>query len=160
LLEISRGLSRLYGIKADMVLKQQNIIDNFLLNSFFGGFIFLAIMFLLFQSIFTWARPLMDGVETIMTELAMLSGQVILLGGVNDFVTDAMFGGVGSFLVFVPQIMVLTLIIGLLEDSGYLARAALICHKPLRYFGLSGRSLSPICQGMPVLFPRLWPREP
>jgi ferrous iron transport protein B len=81
LLEISRGLSRLYGIKADMVLKQQNIIDNFLLNSFFGGFIFLAIMFLLFQSIFTWARPLMDGVETIMTELAMLSGQVILLGG-------------------------------------------------------------------------------
>ncbi|MFQ3191684.1 MAG: ferrous iron transport protein B [Paraglaciecola sp.] len=77
LLEISRDLSRRYGMKADVVLKQQNRIDDFLLNSVFGGFIFLAIMFLLFQSIFTWASPLMDGVETVMTELAMLSSQVI-----------------------------------------------------------------------------------
>src|SRR5690606_6416763 len=60
-----------------------------------------------------------------------------------DFINDAVFGGLGSFLVFVPQIMVLTLIIGLLEDSGYLARAALICHRPLSYFGLSGRSFIP-----------------
>jgi ferrous iron transport protein B len=148
-------LSRRYGIKADVVLKQQNIIDNFLLNSFFGGFIFLAIMFLLFQSIFTWASPLMDGVETIMTELAMLSSQVIPSGVVNDFVTDAMFGGVGSFLVFVPQIMVLTLIIGLLEDSGYLARAALICHKPLSYFGLSGRSFIPYLSGHACAIPAI-----
>jgi ferrous iron transport protein B len=126
-----------------------------LLNSFFGGFIFLAIMFLLFQSIFTWASPLMDGVETIMTELAMLSSQVIPSGVVNDFVTDAMFGGVGSFLVFVPQIMVLTLIIGLLEDSGYLARAALICHKPLSYFGLSGRSFIPYLSGHACAIPAI-----
>jgi ferrous iron transport protein B len=155
LLEISRELSRRYGIKADVVLKQQNRIDNFLLNSFFGGFIFLAIMFLLFQSIFTWASPLMDGVETIMTELAILSSQVIPSGVVNDFVTDAMFGGVGSFLVFVPQIMVLTLIIGLLEDSGYLARAALICHKPLSYFGLSGRSFIPYLSGHAYAIPAI-----
>jgi ferrous iron transport protein B len=126
-----------------------------LLNSFFGGFIFLAIMFLLFQSIFTWASPLMDGVETIMTELAMVSSQVIPSGVLNDFVTDAMFGGVGSFLVFVPQIMVLTLIIGLLEDSGYLARAALICHKPLSYFGLSGRSFIPYLSGHACAIPAI-----
>lgn len=155
LLEISRELSARYGIKADVVLKQQNRIDDFLLNSVFGGLIFLSIMFLLFQSIFTWASPLMDGVETIMTELAMLSSQVIPAGVVNDFVTDAMFGGVGSFLVFVPQIMVLTLIIGLLEDSGYLARAALICHKPLSYFGLSGRSFIPYLSGHACAIPAI-----
>ncbi|MFT6284357.1 MAG: ferrous iron transport protein B [Arenicella sp.] len=100
MLEISRGLSRRYGIKADVVLKQQNRIDDFLLNIFFGGFIFLAIMFLLFQRVSTWASPLMDGVETVMTELAMLSSQVIPSGVINDFVTDAMFGGVGSFFDF------------------------------------------------------------
>jgi ferrous iron transport protein B len=138
-----------------VVLKQQNRIDDFLLNNLFGGLIFLSIMFLLFQSIFTWATPLMDAVETGITQLAMLSSQVLPSGVINDFVTDALFGGVGSFLVFVPQIMMLTLIIGLLEDSGYLARAALICHKPLSYFGLSGRSFIPYLSGHACAIPAI-----
>ncbi|WP_299078151.1 ferrous iron transporter B [uncultured Paraglaciecola sp.] len=154
-LEISRELSARYGIKADVVLKQQNKIDSFLLNSVFGGLMFLTIMFLLFQSIFTWASPLMDGVESIVTELALLCSQVLPTGVINDFVSDALFGGLGSFLVFVPQIMVLTLIIGLLEDSGYLARAALICHKPLSYFGLSGRSFIPFLSGHACAIPAI-----
>lgn len=154
-LEISRKLSARYGIKADVVLKQQNRIDDFLLNSVFGGLIFLTIMFLLFQSIFTWASPLMDGVELIIAELALLFSEVLPAGMINDFVADAIFGGVGSFLVFVPQIMVLTFIIGLLEDSGYLARAALICHKPLSFFGLSGRSFIPYLSGHACAIPAI-----
>lgn len=155
ILETSRILSARYGIKADVVLKQQNRIDDFLLNSVFGGLIFLTIMFLLFQSIFTWASPLMDGVESIIAEMALVSSQLIPAGMINDFVADAIFGGVGSFLVFVPQIMVLTLVIGLLEDSGYLARAALICHKPLSYFGLSGRSFIPYLSGHACAIPAI-----
>jgi len=54
-------------------------------------------------------------------------------GIARDFMADAIFSGIGAFLVFVPQIFVLTFIIGLMEDSGYLARAALICHRPLRF---------------------------
>jgi ferrous iron transport protein B len=154
-LEISRELSSRYGIKADVVLKRQNKIDDFLLNSVFGGLIFLLIMFLLFQSIFTWASPLMDAVETIVGETAILVTSLLPVGAFNDFVTDAMFGGVGSFLVFVPQIMVLTFVIGLLEDSGYLARAALICHKPLSYFGLSGRSFIPYLSGHACAIPAI-----
>lgn len=155
ILETSRILSARYGIKADVVLKQQNRIDDFLLNSVFGGLIFLTIMFVLFQSIFTWASPLMDGVESIIAEMALVSSQLIPAGMINDFVADAIFGGVGSFLVFVPQIMVLTLVIGLLEDSGYLARAALICHKPLSYFGLSGRSFIPYLSGHACAIPAI-----
>jgi ferrous iron transport protein B len=154
-LEISRKLSRQYGIQADVVLKRQNRIDDFLLNSVFGGLIFLGIMFLLFQSIFTWASPLMDFVETMVASGASLATAALPTGAFNDFVTDAMFGGVGSFLVFVPQIMVLTLVIGLLEDSGYLARAALICHKPLSYFGLSGRSFIPYLSGHACAIPAI-----
>ncbi|WP_131811751.1 ferrous iron transporter B, partial [Paraglaciecola hydrolytica] len=86
---------------------------------------------------------------------AVLVTSIMPTGVVNDFVTDALFGGVGSFLVFVPQIMVLTFVIGLLEDSGYLARAALICHKPLSYFGLSGRSFIPYLSGHACAIPAI-----
>ena len=60
-----------------------------------------------------------------------------------DFTADALFGGIGAFLVFVPQIFVLTLVIGILEDTGYLARAALICHRPLKLFGLNREKFYP-----------------
>ena len=139
----SRKLAAKYGIKASIVLKTQNRIDAFMLNNVSGSIAFLLVMFLLFQSIFTFATPLMDGVEYAIGAMAeAITGQ-IGPGMLSDFLNDAIFGGLGSFLVFVPQIMVLTLIIGLLEDSGYLARAALICHRPLSYFGLSGRSFIP-----------------
>lgn len=154
-LEISRELSSRYGLKADVVLRKQNRIDDFLLNNMLGGLIFLLIMFLLFQSIFTWASPLMDAVEMAVSETAIFVTSFLPAGAINDFVTDAMFGGVGSFLVFVPQIMVLTFVIGLLEDSGYLARAALICHKPLSYFGLSGRSFIPYLSGHACAIPAI-----
>ena len=78
-------------------------------------------------------------------------------GGVlRDFVADAVFSGIGAFLVFVPQIFVLTFVIGLLEDSGYLARAALICHKPLRFFGLSGKSFIPMLSGVACAIPAIY----
>ena len=139
----SRQLAAKYGIKASIVLKTQNRIDAFMLNNVSGSIAFLLVIFLLFQSIFTFATPLMDGVENALGALAQAITGQIGPGMLSDFLNDAIFGGLGSFLVFVPQIMVLTLIIGLLEDSGYLARAALICHRPLSYFGLSGRSFIP-----------------
>ncbi len=139
----SRKLAKKYGIQASIVLKTQNRIDAFMLNNVTGSIAFLLVMFLLFQSIFTFATPLMDGVEDALGALSHAITSFIGPGMLTDFLNDAIFGGLGSFLVFVPQIMVLTLIIGLLEDSGYLARAALICHRPLSYFGLSGRSFIP-----------------
>lgn len=153
--DFSRKLAKAYAINKDVVLRNQNKVDTFLLNSFLGGFTFLAIMFVLFQSIFTWATPLMDGVETIIAGFAGFVTQFTGEGIITDFLNDAIFGGVGSFLVFVPQIMVLTFVIGLLEDSGYLARAALICHKPLSYFGLSGRSFIPYLSGHACAIPAI-----
>ncbi|MCC2617281.1 ferrous iron transporter B [Aestuariibacter halophilus] len=152
----SQSLAQEFGIQTDVVLKRQNRIDAFLLNNMLGGVAFLAIMFLLFQSIFTWATPLMDGVEEGIGALASAVTGMIGPGMLTDFLNDAIFGGVGSFLVFVPQIMVLTFIIGVLEDSGYLARAALICHKPLSYFGLSGRSFIPYLSGHACAIPAIF----
>lgn len=151
----AKSLASRFGLSQDLVLRHQNRIDNFMLNSLFGGIAFLAIMFVLFQSIFTLAAPLMDGLEGL-----ILGGGAWVTGYtgdgvVTDFLNDALFGGIGAFLVFVPQIMILTLIIGILEDSGYLARAALMCHKPLSLFGLSGRSFIPYLSGHACAIPAI-----
>ena len=142
-LKLAKSLAKQHAISQDIVLKSQNRLDDFLLHNVIGGVAFIAIMFFLFQSIFTWAVPLMDAVESAVGYLGGITIAALPAGILSDFVNDAIFGGVGAFLVFVPQIMVLTLIISVLEDSGYLSRAALICHKPLSLFGLSGRSFIP-----------------
>jgi ferrous iron transport protein B len=71
-------------------------------------------------------------------------------------VSGALFGGIGTFVVFVPQIFILTFILGILEDSGYLARIAIICHKPLRLFGLSGKSFIPYLSGHACAIPAIY----
>ena len=154
-IEQSKSLNKRFGLQKDVILRDQNRIDSFMLNSWFGGLAFIAVMFVLFQSIFTLATPLMDGVENGIGFLAQLATHYLPEGIVSDFLSDAIFAGLGSFLVFVPQIMVLTLIIGILEDSGYLARAALMCHRPLSFFGLSGRSFIPYLSGHACAIPAI-----
>lgn len=149
-------LSRRYGPKGDVLVRTQTRLDSFFLHSVAGGFAFFVIMYLLFQSIFTWSAPAMDAVESGLAAMAEVVVPLIGSPVVRDFTSDALFGGIGAFLVFVPQIFVLTFIIGLLEDSGYMARAALICHKPLRLFGLTGKSFIPMLSGVACAIPAIY----
>lgn len=152
----AREISRQCGPKTDLILKGQNAIDRVFLHSFGGGLLFTLIMLFLFQSIFTWAAPLMDIIEGAIGVAGDAVAGVLPPGIFADFIRDAVFGGFGSFLVFVPQIFILTFIIGLLEDSGYLARAAIICHKPLSWFGLSGKSFVPLLSGHACAIPAMF----
>jgi len=149
-------LARRYGPKGDVLVRTQTRLDSFFLHSVTGGFAFFAIMYLLFQSIFTWSAPAMDAVESGLGAIADLVVPMIGSPVARDFTSDALFGGIGAFLVFVPQIFVLTFVIGLLEDSGYMARAALICHKPLRMFGLTGKSFIPMLSGVACAIPGIY----
>ena len=149
-------LHKVYGASVDRLLATQNRLDKFFLSGVFGSIAFVAVMLLLFQSIFTWAVPLMDGVEQIIGWLSEVVTGSMPDGMIKDFLVDALFGGVGSFLVFVPQIMVLTFIIGLLEDSGYLARASVICHRGLSKVGLSGMSFVPYLSGFACAIPAIY----
>ena len=149
-------IARRFGPRGDVLLKTQNRIDAVFLHTVSGGIAFFVIMYLLFQSIFTWAAQAMDAVEA---GLGWLADRVVpLLGAplLQDFAADALFSGIGAFLVFVPQIFVLTFVIGLLEDSGYMARAALICHRPLRAFGLTGKSFIPMLSGVACAIPGIY----
>ena len=158
--ELLRGtahqLAHRYGPKGDVLIKSQTRLDSFFLSSFTGGVAFFVIMYLLFQSIFTWSAPAMDAVEWLLGVMADAVVPHISSPLARDFTSDALFGGIGAFLVFVPQIFVLTFIIGLLEDSGYMARAALICHKPLRLFGLTGKSFIPMLSGVACAIPAIY----
>ena len=155
-LERAHQLHQTYGPSVDRLLATQNRLDSFFLSGFFGAIAFVTVMILLFQSIFTWAVPLMDGVEAGVSWLSELTTRNMADGILKDFINDALFGGIGSFLVFVPQIMVLTFIIGLLEDSGYLARASVICHRGLSKVGLSGMSFVPYLSGFACAIPAIF----
>ena len=158
--EILRGtaqqLAEKFSPKGDVLINSQLRLDRFFLSTALGGLAFFAIMFLFFQSIFTWSAPIMDAVESVVSGLGQAVVPLISNKVIADFVADALFGGVGAFLVFVPQIFVLTLVIGIMEDSGYLARAALICHRPLRVFGLTGKSFIPLLSGVACAIPAIY----
>ena len=158
--EMLRGtaqqLAQRFSPKGDILIKSQLKLDRFFLSTGIGGVAFFLIMFLFFQSIFTWSAPAMDGIEALVTRVGEAVVAMIPNVVVADFVADALFGGVGAFLVFIPQIFVLTLVIGIMEDSGYLARAALICHRPLRLFGLTGKSFIPLLSGVACAIPAIY----
>jgi len=149
-------LAQRFGTKGDVLIRNQTRLDGIFLHSLTGGIAFFLIMYLLFQSIFTWAAPFMDAVEYALGALAELVVPLVGNQTARDFTADAVFGGLGAFLVFVPQIFVLTFVIGLMEDSGYMARAALICHKPLRLFGLTGKSFIPMLSGVACAIPAIY----
>ena len=149
-------LSHRYGPKGDLLIRRQTRLDRFFLGTVTGGIAFFVIMLVLFQSIFTWSAPVMDAVEASISAIG--AAVVPMIGNpiLADFTADALFGGVGAFLVFVPQIFVLTLVIGILDDTGYLARAALICHRPLKFFGLTGKSFIPMLSGVACAIPAIY----
>ncbi len=149
-------LAQGFGPRGDVLVQSQLRLDSFFLNTSLGGIAFFCIMFLMFQSIFTWSAPVMDAVEGVVMATGAALVPLIENQLLSDFVADALFGGIGAFLVFVPQIFVLTLIIGILEDSGYLARAALICNRPLKAFGLTGKSFIPMLSGVACAIPAIY----
>lgn len=114
-------------------------IDAVLLHPVWGPLVFVAVMLAFFQSIFTLAAPMVDRLESTVASFADTVRDAV--GGTfGDFLADGVIGGVGSVLVFLPQITLLFLIIGVLERVGYMARAALMADRLMGRFGLEGRS--------------------
>lgn len=119
-------------------------IDAVVLHPVWGPLIFLGVMILFFQSIFTWATPLMDLIEVTVTLLQGGVEAVVPAGLLQNFLSKGVLAGVGSVVVFLPQILILYLFITLLEDFGYLARAAFLVDRAMGVFGLQGRSFIPL----------------
>jgi ferrous iron transport protein B len=119
-------------------------VDRVLLHPALGLLAFAAVMVLLFQSIFAWAVPAMDAIDAGFGEIARVSREALPAGWLTDLWADGVLAGVGSVLVFLPQIVILFTFIHLLQDVGYMARAAFVVDRVMGWVGLQGRSFVPL----------------
>ena len=135
---------------------RSDMIDKVLLNRFISLPIFLGLMWLMFNFTFRLSEPLMGWVEGLQGWLGNLAGGLLPQGSaVQSLVVDGLIGGIGSVLVFVPIIFLLFLTIALLEDTGYMARAAFIMDRFMHKIGLHGRSFIPMLLGFGCNLPAI-----
>jgi ferrous iron transport protein B len=130
-------------------------IDNILLHKVWGFLFFFLIMSLTFTSIFWFAEPLMNLVDKGFSELADFAQSFLGHNVIGDLISSGIISGTGSVMVFLPQIIILFLILGLLEDTGYLARGAMLVDRPLSKIGLNGRSFVPMLSGFACAIPAI-----
>ena len=115
-------------------------IDRIVLHPLWGSLLFVVVMVTFFQLIFSWANPAMDAIDGVISGLAALSRDGLPGGWISDLVADGLIAGVGSVLIFLPQIVILFSLLYLLEDLGYMARAAFVIDRLMGRIGLEGRS--------------------
>jgi ferrous iron transport protein B len=128
-------------------------LDRLLTTRVWGTLAFLGVMFLVFQSIFTWARPLMDLIAAGQDWLAATTKDALPPGPLTSLLADGLIKGVGSVVVFLPQILILFFFIAVLEDCGYMARAAFLMDRLMARCGLSGKSFIPLLSSVACAVP-------
>jgi ferrous iron transport protein B len=128
-------------------------LDRVLTHKVWGTLIFVIIMTLMFQSIFTFARIPMDALQSGVDWLGNNVGKMIPRGDLNSLLVDGVIAGVGAVIVFLPQILLLFLFIGFLEDTGYMARAAFLMDRLMSKVGLHGKSFIPMLSSFACAIP-------
>ncbi|HLA11245.1 MAG TPA: ferrous iron transport protein B [Pyrinomonadaceae bacterium] len=135
---------------------QRNIserIDRVLTHKIFGPLVLLVILLLVFQAIFSWANIPMQAIDGVFASLSALARAHLPAGVFTDLLTDGVIAGVGGVLVFIPQILMLFVFITILEDTGYMARAAFLTDRVMRTFGLHGKAFMPLLSSFACAVP-------
>ena len=151
--EIGRLCARCVKSDADAPASGSDKIDAILTHRFLGIPIFLAAMYLVFQLTFTLGSYPMDWIDAGFGALSDWVDGAMSEGVAKSLIIDGIIGGVGGVLVFLPNILILFLAISILEDSGYMARAALLCDRWMRRVGLHGKSVVPALVGFGCTVP-------
>lgn len=122
-------------------------LDTVLLHRFSGTAVFLAVMYIVFETLFSWSAPMTELIEAGIGAMQELVQQRLPPGSLRDLLKNGIIAGVGNVVVFVPQIAVLFLMLGFLEDSGYLARVAFLIDRVMARVGLHGKAFVPLLSG-------------
>ncbi|MCX8502026.1 MAG: ferrous iron transporter B, partial [Alphaproteobacteria bacterium] len=128
-------------------------LDRVFLHPIGGMILLLLVLFVVFQSVFLLAQPFMDGIELVFDRLKNLVDLTMPPSHLHSFVTEAVLSGSGAVLIFLPQIIILFFFILVLEESGYLPRAAFLLDTIMAKFGLSGRSFIPLLSSFACAIP-------
>lgn len=136
------------------VKSRSDRIDAVLTHRVFGLSVFVGLMYLVFQSIYTFSKPMMDVIQAAVDGLGNLVSPIFSFSApVQSFLVDGIIKGVGSVLVFLPQILILFFFIAVLEGTGYLARAAFLMDRLLGWCGLNGRAFIPLLSSFACAIP-------
>jgi len=133
--------------------KASERVDRVLLHPVAGFAVFLVLMLIVFQALFSWSDPAISLIEDGMAALSDILTGVMPAGLLRDLLVEGVIGGVGNVIVFLPQIVLLFLFIGLLEDSGYMSRVAFLMDRVLKGIGLHGRAFVPMLSGFACAVP-------
>jgi len=141
------------SITNNYLLNRDRVLDKVLLHKIGGPITFFITMFIVFQSIFTWAEPLTGLIEEFFQVASTLAKNYITNELLASFISDGLIAGIGAVLVFLPQISILFLLIGLLEYSGYLPRIAYMVDRMMKPYGLDGKVFIPLLSSVACAVP-------
>ncbi len=148
-------VSRRTGYRAPLSTENSRKLDNVLLHRVWGPLLFLVVVIGVFEVVFSIGQPLSDGFGDVLAKMGSLVRPLLPAGWLQSLLLDGAWKGISSVLVFLPQILLLFLFIGVLEDSGYLARAALIADRVMRTIGLNGKAFIPLLSAYACAVPAI-----
>lgn len=136
-------------------LSLSSSIDKIATHKVFGYLIFFGILFMMFQAIFAWATVPMDFIDLFFARFTELLDETLPEGTLSKLLVEGVLPGIGGIVIFIPQIAILFIFIGLLEESGYMARVVFLMDKMMRKVGLNGRSVVPLISGLACAVPAI-----
>ena len=154
--DLQREVRRIIGITAPgapMVQRFQHRIDAVVMHPVWGLVLLAAVLFLMFQAVFSWANVPMDAIKNVMAGVGEWTTAHMAEGPLRSLLVDGVIAGAGGVIVFLPQILILFFFILLLEDSGYLPRAAFLLDNVMGKVGLSGRAFIPLLSSFACAVP-------
>ncbi len=140
-------------MKAGATARWSSKVVAWLNRPFPATAMFLLVMGAVFQAVFAWATPMMDFIDGVTSGTGAWIGELLPAGILTSLLVDGIIAGVGSVIIFLPQILILFLFIIVMEDTGYLARAAFLADRGMRCAGLSGQSVIPLLSGFACAVP-------
>jgi ferrous iron transport protein B len=150
---INTALKKVQSIQNPNKSKITDVLDRALNHPFIGSIIFILTMGAVFQAVFAWAAPLVELINLGVASLSQGSSDYLGDGLISSFISNGLIAGVGSVIVFLPQILILFTFIILLEDSGYISRAAFLMDRVMRRMGLSGQAFIPMLSSFACAVP-------
>jgi len=150
---INTVLKETYKVDKNKATDLRNKLDRIFTHKIFGYVIFFGILLLMFQSIFEWSAIPMDFIDGLFADIASYTKAQLPAGLFTDLLTDGIIPGLGGVFIFIPQIVILFLLIALLEETGYMSRVVFLMDKIMRKFGMSGKSIIPLISGTACAIP-------
>ena len=152
---INNKLNKTLNIDRKKAYDLRSKLDNIFLHPFWGTIVFMSILALIFQTIFTWSSYPMDFIDEMFSNLSNYTKIILPEGVFTNLLAEGIITGIGGVIIFVPQITLLFMFISILEETGYMSRVVFLFDKRLKKYGLSGKSVIPLISGVACAIPAI-----